>query len=91
MNRGVKQNRLGAELAEQRNPSSDPVLSRHIRVQSHGDNIIGGVAGGGQGATAFAGLVDRRHITHPLGNVLSLDRLQPHLTEGETRREIRLY
>lgn len=54
-----------------------------VGVECHGDDIIGGVAGGGQGATPLAGLVDGHHITHPLGDVLSLERLQPHLTETE--------
>lgn len=59
------------------------MLSGYIRVERHGDDIIGGVARGGQSATPLAGLVDRRHIAHPLGNVPSLGRLQPHLTEGD--------
>lgn len=75
-------NRLGAELAEQRDPSSDPVFRRYIRVQRHGDDIVGGVAGGGQGAAPLARLVDGCHVAHPLGNVLPLGRLQPHLAEG---------
>lgn len=59
------------------------MLSGHVGVQRHGDDIVGGVAGGGQGAAALAGLVDGRQVTHPLGDVLSLDGLQPHLTERE--------
>ncbi|KAG7233892.1 hypothetical protein INR49_006454, partial [Caranx melampygus] len=74
---------LGAELAEKRDPSSDPVLSGHIGSERHSDDIIGGVAGGGQGATPLTGLVDGHHVTHPLGDVLSLNGLQPHLTERE--------
>lgn len=74
---------LGAELAEQCHPSSDPVLSRHVRVECHGDDIVGWVAGGGQRASPLAGLVDGHYVTHPLGNVLSLDRPQPHLTDRE--------
>lgn len=78
-------NRLGAELAEQCYSSSDPVFSGHIGVERHGDDVIGGMAGGGQGATPLAGLVDGHHVTHPLGNVLPLHRLQPHLMEREER------
>lgn len=53
-----RKTRLGAELAEQCHPSSDPVLGRHVGVERHGDDIVGGVARGGQGATPLAGLVD---------------------------------
>lgn len=77
---------LGAELAEQRYPSPDPVFSRHVRVERHGDDIISGVTRGGQGATPLTGLVDRHYIAHPLGDVLPLDRLQPHLMEREEHR-----
>lgn len=59
------------------------MFGRHVGVERHGDDIIGGVAGGGQGATPLAGLVDRRQVTHPLGNVLPFDGLQPHLTGSE--------
>lgn len=76
-------------MAEQRDPSSDPVLSRYIRVQRHGDDVIGGVAGGGQGAAPLACLVDGRHVAHPLENVLSLGRFQPHLTKVAMKREVR--
>lgn len=81
--RQAERQRLGAELTEQCDPSSDPVFCRHVGVERHGDDIIGGVASGGQGAAPLAGLIDRRHVTHPLGKVLSFDRLQPHLTERE--------
>lgn len=63
------------------------MFSGHVGVERHGDDVIGGVASGGQGATPLAGLVDGHHVTHPLGNVLPLDRLQPHLTER--KREAR--
>ena len=53
-----RKTRLGAELAEQCHPSPDPVLSRHVGVERHGDDIVGGVAGGGQGSSPLAGLVD---------------------------------
>lgn len=81
--------RLGAELAEQCDPSPDPVLGRNVGVERHGDDIVGGVAGGGQGAAPIAGLVDGHHITHPLGDVLSLNRLQPHLTERGVTEAVR--
>ncbi len=63
------------------------MFSWHVGVERHGDDVIGGVAGGGQGATPLAGLVDGHHVTHPLGNVLPFDRLQPHLTERERDEE----
>lgn len=72
---------LGAELAEQSYASSDPVLSRHVGVECHGDDVVGGVAGGGQSAPPLTGLVDRRYIAHPSWNVLALHRFQPHLNE----------
>lgn len=61
------------------------MLGGHVGVERHGDDVVGGVAGGGQGAAPLAGLVDRHHVAHPLGDVLSLNGLQPHLTEGEQR------
>ncbi len=79
----TKQQRLGAELAEQCHPSSDPVLSRDVGVKCHCNDIIGGVASGGQRAAPLTGLVDGCHVTHPLGKVLLLDRLQPHLGDRE--------
>lgn len=63
------------------------MLSGQVGVERHGDDIVGGVASGGQGAAALAGLVDGRQVTHPLGDVLSLDGLQPHLMERERERE----
>lgn len=45
------------------------------------------MASGGQGAAPLAGLVDGRHVRHPLGDVLPLHGLQPHLTEREERGE----
>lgn len=60
------------------------MLRRNVGVECHGDDIIGGVSSGGQGATSLARLVDGRQITHPLRNVASLHGLQPHLTERST-------
>ena len=77
---------LGAELAEQRHPSSDPVLGRHAGVQRHGDDVVGGVARGGQRAAPLAGLIDGRQVAHPLGDVLSFNGLQPHLRQRERER-----
>lgn len=57
----------------------------HVGVERHGDDIVGGVSGGGQGAAPLASLVDGHHVTHPLGDVLSFDGLQPHLTERGDR------
>lgn len=59
------------------------MLGGYVGVERHGNDIIGGVAGGGQRAAPLAGLVDGHNVTHPLGNVLSFDRLQPHLGETE--------
>lgn len=74
---------LVAELTEQSDSSSDPVFSRNIGVERHGDDVVGGVSGGGQGAAAFAGFVDRGQVTHSLWDVLTFHRLQPHLEGGD--------
>lgn len=55
-----KKLKLGAELAEQCHPSPDPVLGRHVGVERHGNDVIGGVARGGQGPSPLACLVDGR-------------------------------
>ena len=81
-----KKQELGAELAEQSDSSSDPVLSRDVGVERHGDDVVGGVSGGGQGASPLACLVDGRCVTHSLRNVLTLHRLQPHLEERKRVR-----
>lgn len=81
----TKAERLRAELAEQCDPSSDPVLHGHVGVECYGDDVVGGVSGGGQGAASLACLVDGRQITHPLRNVPPFHGLQPHLTERSTR------
>lgn len=65
------------------------MFSRHVGVERHGDDVVGGVSGGGQGAAPLAGLVDGQHVAHPLGDVLTFEGLQPHLTERDDRGDRR--
>lgn len=48
---------LVIELAEQGHTTEDPVLLREVRGELEGKDKVGGVAGGGQGASSLAGLV----------------------------------
>lgn len=73
---------LGVQLAQQRHPSADPVLGGHVGVEHHGDDVVGGVSRGGQGAATLAGLVDGGQVAHALRDVLLLHGLQPDLGWG---------
>lgn len=50
------------KLAEHGNTTLDPVLRGPACQQSQRNHIIGGVAGGGQGALPLAGLIQRANI-----------------------------
>lgn len=50
------------QLAEACDPTVDPVLLGLVREQLDGHDVVGGVARGGQGASAGAGLIDGTHV-----------------------------
>lgn len=66
---GRADGQLGAELAQQGHAPPNPVLLGVVGGQRHGDDEVGGVAGGGERAPALAGLVERRHVAGTLGDV----------------------
>lgn len=55
------------------------MLGGHVRVERHGDYVVGGVASGGECAATLASLVDGGEVAHTLGDVLPFDGFQPHL------------
>ena len=69
---------LVVQLAEQGRTPLNPVVDGLVRVEQDGDDVVGGVAGGGECTAPLARLVDRTHVAHlRIVDVLGQRRLQP--------------
>lgn len=55
------------------------MVGLQLSGKQHEENVVGGVARGGQHAASVACLVQRAVVEHTRRDVLTLDRDQPHL------------